>query len=121
MDLAGAEAGAVSDGYLGNERLNELARLCMALMREIWLLRDRQMVLERLLSERNLIDPDVIDAFEPDQHQEERIRLEVDRLLERVFASTFRTGPPDLDELTRRVHAELAAETKLKPTDPTSV
>jgi hypothetical protein len=103
----------VSDGYLGDERLNELARLCMALLREVWILRDRQLVLEKMLGEKNLIDRDGLEDFDPDPKHEERIRLEVDRLIDRVFVSTFRAGPPDLEQLTKRVHEELAAEAKL--------
>ncbi len=103
----------MSDGYLGDERLNELARLCMALLREVWILRDRQLALERILDDRNVLDRAALEDFDPDPEHEERIRLEVDRLVDRVFVSAFRAGPPDLDELTKRVHEELAAEANL--------
>ncbi len=114
MDPPCAETRSMSDGYLGDERLNQMARLCVALMREVWLLRDRQMVLEKLLAEVNVLDPHALEAFEPDELHEEQIRVEVDRLVARVFASTFRSGPPDLDELVRRVHSDLAAEARLR-------
>jgi len=123
VDPACAQAGRgsdLSDGYLGDERLNELARLCISLMREVWLLRDRQMLLEKVLTDRELIDATQIDAFDPDPQTEERLRLEVDRFVERIFRTVFRDGPPDLEELTRRVRAELEDETRLTARDDLS-
>jgi hypothetical protein len=113
VDPSRAQGGGVSDGYLGDERLNELARLCMALLREVWILRDRQLVLEKILGDKHLIDRDGLEDFDPDPQHEERIQVEVDRLIDRVFVSTFRAGPPDLDQLVKQVHEELAAEAKL--------
>jgi len=123
VDPACAQAGRgsdLSDGYLGDERLNELARLCISLMREVWLLRDRQVLLEKVLADRELIDATQIDAFDPDPQMEERLRLEVDRFVERIFRTVFRDGPPDLEELTRRVRAELEDETRLTARDDLS-
>jgi hypothetical protein len=83
-------------------------------MREVWLLRDRQMLLEKVLADRDLIDATQIDSFDPDPRMEERLRLEVDRFVERIFRTAFRDGPPDLEELTRRVRAELEDEARLQ-------
>src|SRR5438093_12490003 len=101
MDLAGAQArvagggGPVSGPYIGDARIDELARMCIGLMKEIWLLRDRQMVLERLLERHGVVERHAIERDEPDSQAEAEIRVEVDRMISRVFDGVFRTGSSD--------------------------
>jgi hypothetical protein len=100
----------VSTGYIGDERLDELARISIGLMKEVWLLRDRQMVLERMLERSGAIERSAIDRTEPDSAAEAEIRMEVDRMIGRVFGGAFRKGIPDLDELTERARKEIVEE-----------
>jgi hypothetical protein len=100
----------MSAGYIGDERLDELARISIGLMKEVWLLRDRLMVLERMLERNGAIERSAIDREEPDEIAETEIRIEVDRLIGRVFGAAFRTATPDLEELTERVRKEIAEE-----------
>lgn len=97
-------------GYIGDDRLDELARISVGLMKEIWLLRDRQMVLERLLESKGIVERRLIDRAEPDARGEAEIRMEADRMIVRVFEGTFRTGTRDLDELLEQARKELASE-----------
>ena len=46
----------MSTGYIGDERLDELARISIGLMKEVWLLRDRLMVVERLLERSGAVE-----------------------------------------------------------------
>jgi hypothetical protein len=100
----------MSSGYIGDDRLDELARINIGLMKEIWLLRDRQMVLERMLERSGVIERSAIDRAEPDGAAEVEIRMEVDRMIARVFGEAFRKGIPDLEELTERARKEIADE-----------
>jgi cell fate (sporulation/competence/biofilm development) regulator YlbF (YheA/YmcA/DUF963 family) len=100
----------VSTGYIGNERLDELARLSVGLMKEIWLLRDRQLVLERMLERSGAIERSAIERDEPDARAEAEIRIEVDRMMRRIFDGVFRTGTPDLESLREQVRKEIEEE-----------
>lgn len=100
----------MSTGYIGDDRLDELARISVGLMKEIWLLRDRQMVLERLLDRKGIVERRLIDRDEPDPRAEAEIRMEADRMIARVFDGTFRTGARNLGELQDQARNELAAE-----------
>jgi|GEM_PF-959904 len=100
----------MSDGYIGGERLDELARLCVGLLKEIWLLRDRQLVLERMLERTGAIARSEIERNEPDAQAEAEIRMEVDRMMRRVFDGVFRTGTPDLEALRDQVRKEIEEE-----------
>jgi len=110
----------VNAGHLGDERLDELARINLGLMKEIWLLRDRLMVLERLLERKGIVARLEMDRDEPDPQAEAEIRMEVDRLIARVFEGTFRTGPRGLAELQNQVRGELAAEQEVTELGPRS-
>ena len=116
MDPAGAEAfdkrggPHLSTGYIGDDRLDELARISIGLMKEIWLLRDRQMVLERLLDSQGLVERRLIELDEPDHRAEAEIRMEADRMIARVFEGTFHTGKRDPSQLQEQVRNELTME-----------
>lgn len=99
----------MKEAYIGDARLDELARICLGLMKEIWLLRDRQLALERQLEKQGAIQRSSIDD-EPDARAAAELRLEVDRMIARVFEGAFAADPPDLDALRARAAAELAAE-----------
>jgi hypothetical protein len=99
----------MNEGYVGEARVDELARLNIGLLKEIWLLRDRQLVLERLLERNGVIERSLIDG-EPDPRAAAELRLEVDRMIARVFEGAFPHGTPDLDSLRTRAAKELAAE-----------
>jgi hypothetical protein len=100
----------VSGGYIGDERLDELARLCVGLMKEIWLLRDRQLVLERVLERSGAIERSAIERDEPDASAEAEIRMQVDRMMRRIFDGVFRTGTPELESLQEQVRKEIEEE-----------
>ena len=105
----------MSPGYIGDERLDELARISIGLMKEVWLLRDRQLALERILQKHGAIDRSAIEREEPDAAAEAEIRMEVDRMVGRVFDGVFRTGTPDLDELTEKTRKEIDEEKAVTP------
>jgi hypothetical protein len=103
----------MQQGYIGDPRLDELARISLGLMKEIWLLRDRQLVLERVLAKSGVIERPTVDD-EPDAQGAAELKLEVDRMVARVFEGVFAAGMHDLDALRARAAAELAAEKAIR-------
>jgi hypothetical protein len=51
--------------YLSAERVDDLARMVLALTAELWQLKDRTLVLEQLLSDSGVLDAAAIDQYQP--------------------------------------------------------
>lgn len=66
------------------DALDRVADAVLALTRELWVTRDRQMVLEAVLAERGIDAGAAIDGFTPDADFQARLGAERDRLIEAV-------------------------------------
>jgi hypothetical protein len=72
-------------------RVDDLGRALLALAREVWVLRDRQRILEAVLEQRGIAVADAVERFQPDP--ELQARLEAER---RAFVDGFlRALAPD--------------------------
>lgn len=78
----------------GDESLDRLLRMNTELLSELWILRDRVMVLEKILEEKGLLDAAAIDDYAPSPEFGEVLQDERDRLVRRV------TGAPWTEEFT---------------------
>lgn len=65
-------------------RRDPIAQLALTLAKELWLLRDRQIVLESVLAEKGLAASDLIDAYQPTGAVRERLARERKRFLEEI-------------------------------------
>ena len=52
--------------FLGNGTADDLYRMNLALLKELWVQCDRVTVLERLLVEHGVLGPEEVDRFQPD-------------------------------------------------------
>ncbi|MER7276969.1 hypothetical protein ABT369_21250 [Dactylosporangium sp. NPDC000244] len=89
-----AEAGP----YLESRRLDDLARMITELASEVWILRDRSIVLEELLVRGGVLTAEQIDELVPGGAVRERIAAERAAFVRRVFGAI-------LDEDTRTAAA----------------
>lgn len=69
---------------LGDHQIDDVARALIALTREVWVLTDRQVLLERLLGQHG-IDTVVIDQTEPDAET----MAELDRRREKLLGAVL--------------------------------
>lgn len=65
--------------YLGPESVTDVARMVMALMSEVWIMRDRQMITEHLLAVQGSVTAQQIDDFVPAGELAAKIAAERDR------------------------------------------
>ena len=84
----------------GDEQLDWLLRMNAELLSELWILRDRVMVLEKLLEEKGLVQREAIGDYQPAGEFEEELQDERDRLVRRV------AGAPWTEEFTWQSLAE---------------
>ena len=62
--------------FLGPDRVDDLGRAVFTLAREVWVLRDRQRILEQVLAERGVDVADAIDRYQPGPELQQRLDAE---------------------------------------------
>ncbi len=72
---------------LGAERLDDVAEAVLALTREVWLLTDRLVVMEKVMAANGVDLTAQIDAYEPDEACREELEAKRTRLLGAVLAA----------------------------------
>lgn len=75
--------------YLHAARLDDLARMLTELASEVWVLRDRNLVLESLLTNRGIFGPGDIDREQLTEELATRVREERSAFVRRVFGATL--------------------------------
>lgn len=80
---------------LGSSQLDRLADALLALSREVWVLRDRQILLEEILAQHGIDAATAIDAIEPDAVLQARLDSERDRLIGNVIEALGADGRRD--------------------------
>lgn len=66
--------------FLSSDQVDNVADAVLALARELWVVADRQLVLEAILA-RHEIDAAAIDAFEPDAALQAALDTRRDRIV----------------------------------------
>lgn len=78
-----------TEHYLDSKRLDDIARMVTELASEVWILRDRNMVLEHLLAEKGALDPQALQELRPSGELLERIHTERTDFVRRVFGAVL--------------------------------
>jgi hypothetical protein len=69
---------------LAPEQVDDLAEALLVLARELWVVRDRQIVTELVLAERGIDISAAVDRYEPSAEVQDRLDAERDRMVERL-------------------------------------
>ena len=81
--------------YFSDPMIDRLLEIVLLMGAEIWTLRHRQAVTERLLASGKTVTPDLIETFQPDEEMKEAIEQERQDLIKRMFASLAGGNFPD--------------------------
>ncbi|MFZ2176894.1 MAG: hypothetical protein WAW17_23230 [Rhodococcus sp. (in: high G+C Gram-positive bacteria)] len=73
--------------YLESARLDDLARMVTELTSELWILKDRNMILEKLLEESGVLTGGAVDEYQPDATLSATLLGERRALTQRVFGA----------------------------------
>lgn len=76
----------VSPNPTTSELRTEFRHTLLAMARELWVVRDRQRVLEQLLAERGIVAADAVDAYQPTAALQAELDAECRALVERLTA-----------------------------------
>ena len=75
--------------YLGSDRLDDITRMLTEVASELWILKDRNMVLEALLAKAGVTTPDQVESFQPDAETAQRIAAERSAFTARIFGAVL--------------------------------
>lgn len=76
--------------YIGSEALDHLARMNVELLSELWIMRDRMAVLEKLLADKGVVREGAIDGFVPDAVFADRLEKLRTLMVENVVGAPYR-------------------------------
>src|SRR5579872_4016839 len=79
--------------YLESEEHDDLMRICLRLLGEVWTLRDRLTVVETLLQEQAGISRASIDSYAPDAGLAQELTAERQAMIKRVLDAPFEAEP----------------------------
>jgi hypothetical protein len=88
--------------YLGPQSVTDVARMLMALMSEVWIMRDRQMITEHLLGVKALLSSEEIDRFVPPPELASRMEAERDRFSRLILGAPIAAVARSVPEILER-------------------
>lgn len=86
-DLPGFERG--HPHYFRDPMIDHLLEISLQLAGEIWVNRDRQLVMEHLLATQGKVTPEMIEEFKPDAEMKNEMRDARRLFSERIFGSLY--------------------------------
>ncbi len=86
-DLPGYDRG--HPHYFKDPMIDHLLEINLQLAGEIWVNRDRQMVIEHLLATEGKVTPDMIEAFKPDADMKDAMRNARRVFTQRIFGCLY--------------------------------
>lgn len=86
-ELPGFERG--HPHYFSDPVIDHLLEIVLQLGAEIWINRDRQMVIEHLLATEGKVTPEMIERFRPPPEFKERLREQRRSFTRRVYGSLY--------------------------------
>mgnify|MGYP000017557949 CR=1 FL=1 len=95
--------------YLGPESVTDVARMVMALMSEVWIQRDRQIVTEYLLETQGAVTRQEIDDFVPTGDLAERIAAERQRFANLVAGAPIAATQRSVSQVLERAGMDVPA------------
>jgi hypothetical protein len=78
--------------YFKDPMVDRLLEVVMMLGGEFWVMRDRMMVLERLLATEGRVTPDLIETFKPDDTFSKALAQQREQFIRRVFGVLYPEG-----------------------------
>lgn len=65
--------------------LDQLGQALITLTKELWVLKDRQLILEAALADAGIVAKEVVDRYQPDEMLNEQLRAERQRLIDTII------------------------------------
>ena len=93
--LTGSAAAKKAEGdFLLQRRIDDLAAAYVSLLGELWIVKDRQAVLEQVLARHGIPAPEAVEQLEPDGRFKAELDAERQAWVRRMIGALFRKGLP---------------------------
>jgi len=92
----------MSETYLNERNIDDVGRMLYALLTELWIMRDRVAIMEKLLVDRGAIHPSEIDDYEPSGEFKEALEQLRDRMVTTVIGAPLVKEGMGVDALLAR-------------------
>ena len=83
-------APAPEPAFFDNPAIDNLIAVTLELGAELWVQRERNRVIEKLLAEKGLLSSELIEAYQPSADDIARARAERDAFVNRIFGAFAR-------------------------------
>lgn len=91
-----------TDATLNEINIDDLGRMFMALVQEVWVMRDRMAVTEALLAEHAGISAEAIDDYVADPAMKTKVEALRDRYVARVIGAPVAGRERSVDQILER-------------------
>ena len=88
--------------YLDDANVDDIARMVVALAQETWAMRDRMLILEKLLEERAGISAADIDDYVPSSATQTEVETLRDRFVAKVIGAPVAAHERSVDQILAR-------------------
>lgn len=88
--------------YLTPDNVDDLGRMVVALLSELWVTRDRLAVAEALLAQKGVLTAEEIEAFQPDPELAAQIDATRDRMVASVLGAPIAGTDRTVDAILER-------------------
>lgn len=92
----------MTDATLDENNIDDLSRMLMALVQEVWIMRDRMAVTEQLLEEQLSITPEAIDSFVGSPEYSDAIQKMRDQFAMRIVGAPLAARERSVEQILQR-------------------
>jgi hypothetical protein len=75
----------MTERVLNAEDIDQLGQAVITLTKELWVMKDRQRILEAALADAGVLDREVVETYEPDEKLKEVLSTERRQLIDSVL------------------------------------
>jgi hypothetical protein len=96
--------------YLNEDNVDDLGRMVVGLLSELWIMRDRIAVLEELLAQKGVLTAGSVESFDWTQEQAETMEKLRDRMVAAVIGAPIAAQERSIDQILARAGYERPKE-----------
>lgn len=89
-ERTGPPTPAPEPAFFDNPAIDNLIAVTLELGAELWVQRERMRIVEKLLAEKGIVTPELIEQYQPSSEEAERARAERDAFVNRIYGAFAR-------------------------------
>jgi len=92
--------------YLNQDNVDDLGRMVVGLLSELWIVRDRVAVLEELLAQKEVLSADAVEGFNWSEAKAVQMEALRDRMVSAVIGAPIAARERSVDQILARAGFE---------------